>query len=108
MINYTTPSISLIVEGVDLTGMDVYVTIEQGCLEMTKSGSDLIIDTEGEDTSIIFMLTQEESAKFNYNASASIQVNFISADGVRDATEIRRIDVLRNLLDKVVQYGDQT
>ena len=44
MINYTTPTISLTVEGVDLSGMDVYVSLEQGQKELTKTGGDLIIE----------------------------------------------------------------
>lgn len=45
MIAYTTPTISLTVEGVDLSGLDVYVSLEQGKLELTKTGTALIITT---------------------------------------------------------------
>lgn len=106
MINYTTPTISLTVEEVDLTGNDVYVSLEQGNHELTKSGSDLIISTDEGDTNIIFTLTQEESASFNFGKSVSVQVNYISPTGVRDATEIKTIGVMRNLLDEVIQYGN--
>ena len=110
MINYTTPTISLTVEGVDLSGMDVYVSLEQGSKELTKTGDALIIEpivgTETTDTSINFTLTQEESASFDFGKSVSVQVNWISSVGVRDATEIKTIPVMRNLLDKVVEYGD--
>ena len=109
MINYTTPSISLVVESVDLTGNDVYVTLEQGSHELTKTGSDLIIttDTHGQqtDTEIVFTLSQTESAAFNFGKSVSVQVNWINASGVRDATEIKTIGVMRNLLDEVIEYG---
>ena len=109
MINYTTPSISLVVESVDLTGNDVYVTLEQGSHELTKTGSDLIIttDTHGQqtDTEIVFTLSQTESASFNISKSVSVQVNWINASGVRDATEIKTIGVMRNLLDEVIEYG---
>lgn len=110
MINFTTPTIHLIVEAVDLTGQDIYVTLEQGKTELTKSGTDLIIDTDTHgqvtDTIIIFTLTQEESAMFNYNKRALVQVNFINSIGVRDATEIKSVNVMRNLLDEVISYGD--
>ena len=110
MINYTTPTISLTVEGVDLTGMDTYVSLEQGNKELTKTGEDLIIEPivgeETTDTSITFTLTQEESAFYDFGKSVSVQVNWISSAGVRDATEIKTIPVMRNLLDKVVEYGD--
>jgi len=110
MIRWTTPTITLTVEGVDLTETDVYVSLEQGALEMVKTGSALIITTETHeqvtDTVIIFTLTQEESAAFNLGKAVSVQVNYISAQGVRDATEIKTISVARNLLDEVVSYGN--
>lgn len=110
MINYTTPTISLAVEGVDLTGMDTYVSLEQGSKKLTKTGDDLIIEPivgeETTDTSITFTLTQEESAFYDFGKSVSVQVNWISSAGVRDATEVKTIPVMRNLLDKVIEYGD--
>lgn len=109
MINYTTPTIVLTVEGVDLTGMDVYVTLEQGAHELTKTGEDLTItiETESEQTNTVLatVLTQAESAAFDFGKSALVQVNWISAQGVRCATEIGKIAVMRNLLDEVVEYG---
>lgn len=106
MIKYTTPTISLIVEGVDITSHDIYVTLEQGNIELIKKGSDLIVSTEDEDTNIVFTLTQEESARFDYNQRVSVQVNWITSAGVRAATEIKTIGVMKNLLDKVINYGD--
>ena len=110
MINYTTPTISLTVEDVDLTGNDVYVSLEQGKTELTKTGTDLIIDTETQgqqtDTTITLTLSQTESASFDFGKSVSVQVNWINSSGVRDATEIKTIGVMRNLLDKVISYGN--
>ena len=110
MIKYTTPTISLTIEGIDISSQNVYVTLEQGSIELTKTGSDLTITTETVEsvanTEISFELTQEESALFKFNASVSVQVNWISAQGVRGATEIKKISVLQNLLDKVVEYGN--
>ena len=110
MINYTTPTISLVVEGVDITDKDVYVTLEQGRMELTKSGEELTIAAETvsqqTNTNISFMLTQEESASFKFNSSVAVQVNWISAQGVRAATEIKTVSVMKNLLDKVIAYGD--
>lgn len=109
MINYTTPTITLIVEGVDLTGKDIYATFEQGCRQLTKKGTDMTITTEvvqdRTDTVLTMTLTQEESASFDFNRNASVQVNWISAGGVRGATEIKGIGVMRNLLDEVINYG---
>ena len=110
MIKYTTPTISLIVEGVDITAHDIYVTLEQGLTELVKTGADIIATAITEDqmtsTRITLTLTQTESALFDHNKSAAIQVNWITSTGVRCATEIKSIGVLRNLLDKVIGYGD--
>lgn len=107
MINYTTPSIPLLVKGIDLTdGYDVYVTLEQENIELTKSGQDISMVKKTNDTEVTIVLTQEESAMFRWNASVMIQVNFIDSDGVRDATNPVTISVMRNLLDKVIEYGD--
>lgn len=109
MINYTTPTITLTVEGVDISANDIYVSLEQGRIELTKSGSDLIVttDTHGQvtDTVITFTLTQEETASFNVGKAVSVQVNYINSSGVRDATEVKTINVMRNLLNEVVTYG---
>ena len=110
MINYTTPTITLVVEGVDLTGQDIYATLEQGCKELTKTGADLNVTTETiqqvTNTTINFVLSQTESASFDFNKNVLVQVNWISSQGVRSATEIKNIPVMRNLLDQVIEYGN--
>lgn len=110
MIKYTTPTITLTIEGVDLTGQDIYVSIEQGQHELMKHGSDLTVTTETvqqvTNTIVTFTLAQEETADFCFNKGASVQVNWINAAGKRAATEIKTIGVMRNLLDEVISYGD--
>lgn len=110
MINYTTPTITLIVEGVDITNDDVYVSLKQGSIEITKTDADLTVNSEtiGEitNTKIEFTLTQQESAAFSTKDVVSAQVNWINADGVRAATGITTLKVRRNLLDEVINYGD--
>ena len=111
MINYTTPAIPLIVENKDLSsGYDVWVSLEQNKKKLEKKNSDLIItaETHGQqtDTNIILTLTQEESGSFDFGKSCSVMVNWIDASGVRGATEMKTIPVMRNLLDRVIQYGD--
>lgn len=110
MIRYTTPTISLVVEGVDISEKDIRVTLEQSNVELTKKGADLTVSTttheQVTDTNIQFALTQEESALFRVNAGCAVQVNWISSNGVRAATEIKSVPVMRNLLDEVIAYGD--
>ena len=109
MIRYTTPILPLEVEGIDLTSNEnVYVTLEQGSIELTKSGSDLTIQysSQTDISTITFTLTQQETAAFALARPVNIQVNFINSAGVRDATNIATIPVMQNLLDKVIAYGD--
>lgn len=109
MIRYTTPILPLEVEGIDLTNNeDVYVTLKQNDVELTKRGSDLTVQYDGETdiSTITFMLSQEETAAFSLDRAVDVQVNYINASGVRDATNIAIIPVMRNLLGKVINYGD--
>ncbi len=41
MINYTTPTITLTIEGTDITANEIYVTIQQREHKMTKGPNDL-------------------------------------------------------------------
>lgn len=108
MIRFTTPTIHLTVEGVDLTGKQVYVSLEQGNTELLKKDTDLTITVETVEgkpvTNIDLTLTQEETSVFRYGVSAAVQVNWISADGVRAATGIKSINVKQNLLDAVIEH----
>ncbi len=110
MINYTTPTLYARVKNIDISdGYDIYVSLEQGKRELEKSRDDLSIHTETHDqrtdTVISFMLSQAESAMFNFNTGVSMQINVIDATGSRAATCIKQIPVMRNLLDREITYG---
>ncbi len=102
MRRYTTPTISLTVEGVDLTGMDTYVTISQGGTELTVTNAAASFD--GADTTIALALTQEQTERFRVG-EAKVQVNWVGGDGMRNATTIGRLQVDDNLLRRVVRHG---
>ena len=106
MINYTTPTITLTIEGCDLTDKEVYVSLEQGKKILTKKSDELDISVDQGNTIIEMPLTQEESGYFDYNLTVSVQVNWISSDGIRAATEIKNIKVMPNLLNEVIEYGE--
>lgn len=110
MIRYTTPLLPLEVEGIDITsGYDVYVTITQkGRPDVTKTGTDLTMtyDVATTTTFIDFTMTQAETAGFEEDREAEIQVNFVDEHGARDATNIATIPVLRNLLERTINYGN--
>lgn len=106
MIQFTTPTITLKVKGIDISQTDAYVTIKQNTLELTKTGADLSISTETiqgvTNTLIAFTLTQEETAAFAQDRTAKIQVNWYS-NGIRLATEKKAVIFSENLLDEVIQ-----
>lgn len=106
MINYTTPTLYARVKNINFTtGYDVYVSLEQGCRQLDKSGEDLTLEMDGNDTLISFVLTQIESASFDFNSRVYMQINIIDENGCRAATGIKQIPVMRNLLDREISYG---
>lgn len=114
MTRYTTPALDLLVEGVDISADDIYVSFVQelpcGQINIEKKNADLIVTTETHgqdtDTKIIVLFTQEESAKFAPGKAVFVKVNFIDSSGIRDCTETVAIDIEDNLLDRVIEYGD--
>lgn len=101
---YTSPTQELIIENLDLSSADIYVTYRQGSVSMTFSGDDievsLITDNDRTDTLIQVYLSQSETAKFGLG-DVSVQVNWI-IDGQRDATSIVKFDITNNLLEEVI------
>ena len=98
---FTTPPISLLVKGVDITAADVYVTIKQGTTEINLTDTALTLASSDDDTQVTFALTQEQAGSLNASGYADIQVNWISG-GVRYATEIASVKVSENLYDEVI------
>lgn len=109
MINYTTPTLTLVVDGINISTYDIYATLEQGLNKLTKTGDELTVDTEtvGQKTNtvITMTLTQQESATFFYDKPVNAQVNWL-VDGKRFATDIKTIPVMRNLLNRVIEVDE--
>lgn len=107
MKRYTTPTLPMTVP-VDLTGAEIHVTIKQGARKIQKTGTDIVSvwDAESGKTTLSVTLTQEETGAFLAWKKAEVQVNWIFSDGTRDATNIKQIDVLENLIAEVITYGD--
>lgn len=110
MRRYTTPTETLVVEGIDLTGYDVRVTFRQGGRQLTVTDPTIeVLTGQGEqhdrtDTKLTFTLTQAQTGAFQHGV-CEVQVNWISSDGARDATEIKQVPVPANLLAEVIEYG---
>lgn len=104
MIQYTTPTMVLTIPA-NLSGSDVYVTIKQRNTTVTKklTTSDVVASTDSSVATVT--LSQEESGKFDTGRDASIQVNWITADGKRYATKHKPINIGVNLIPEVKTYG---
>lgn len=103
MIRYTTPTDELTVRGVDLTGYEVWASYQQRSKKLDVNAVDVSYD--GTDTTVLVPLTQEQTGSF-CSGQVSVQVNWLTPDGYRDATNIKTITVGANLLDKVMEYGN--
>lgn len=105
---YTTPTLTCTVSGYDLTDFDVYVTIKQASVVITKSGDDLEVsyDSDEDVSTIEVSLEQADTALFVAGKDASVQANWISSDGTRVATRIKPITIETNLLNEELTYGE--
>lgn len=98
MIRYTTPTYLFSIAGVDLTGMEVFVTFSQNGRTLTVE--DPIIEVDESGTVISCELTQEQSAAF-HQGDVRVQINWVDPVGKRDATIVKTIPVLSQLLQEV-------
>jgi hypothetical protein len=103
VIRYTTPTDELVVKGVDLTGYEVWASYRQRSRKLDVQAADVTYD--GTDTTVLVPLTQEQTGSFCCG-QVSIQVNWLTPEGARDATTIKEVSVGGNLLDRVMEYGD--
>ena len=103
----TTPDYELRISGYDLTGQTMFVTLSQYANKLTLTGERLNVtyDSAANTTSIIFSLTQYETLTFK-SGNVEVQVRFIDADGVAQATEIKLLPVLPILFEEVIAYDD--
>ncbi len=99
----TTPQVSLVVYGHDLTGCTIYATIRQGNNIITKTGNALTVEVVGNDTDVVFGLTQQDTLGLK-NGRASAQIRWINSDGVALATDISDIQIDGILLEGEISY----
>lgn len=107
MRRYTTPTETVILRGANLTECDIYVTYRQGS-KVILTVNDIESTFDGTDTILTYELSQQDTAKFKAGAG-TIQVNWITPENKRDATDEKPIDaVTRNNLEVVLVYGEHT
>ena len=95
--------ITATVTGIDLSGWTVYLTIKTRFREITKTGDDLDVSYANGVTTIIFNLTQDETLSFT-EGTASVQVRYVSADGLADASVMAQIIIQPVLKQGVLPY----
>ena len=112
MIRYTTPTKTVKVKGIDLTGYDVTVSIRQvigatqNAHEVDIGGDAVSMLLDGSDTDVTFTLTQEQSGGFA-RGWVEIQVNYGSGS-TRMATSIISDRMEENLKSGVVEFAVST
>ena len=103
----TTPDYVLALEGYDLTGKTVYVTLAQGGVKTTLTGDRLTIATDEEGSTVAFELTQAETLRFKAG-DAEVQLKCIDEQGNVDASGIGQLTIDRALLEKEITYANDT
>lgn len=91
----TTPTLKFITDHEDWSGYQVWLTLEEGDMELTFKGDRLKIDG----STIYLDLTQEETLKFEKKVSAQIKGE---KDGIVIATDVEKIKVLPILNEEVM------
>lgn len=100
MRQYTTPSILITVEGIDLTSFDIWVTFTQGAHVLTVQNPPMELDSDG-NTVLTVKLSQCDTAGFKVGM-LKIQVNWLDEFGERNASRRGIMSVDSNLLDRVL------
>lgn len=104
-IRYTTPTLTLIVRGVDLSGADAVVVSLRQRMRGRTNAHEVDVDAtatyDGADSTLAIALTQEQTAGFVADQPVSVQVNWTEDDG-RMATNIALVPWGENLLDEVM------
>lgn len=100
MVQATTPTFILTLpQDVDLSlAHNVYFTITQGKLAVTKSGEDLSID----ENEVSVFMPQEETVLFAAG-QCSLQLNWTYQNGERCCTNIVTVEVQKNLVNEVLE-----
>lgn len=113
----TTPILTAIVDGEDLSGATVYVTIDMGDIKLIKSNYqgreevalepiyDVNEDVIG--TTILAQYSQAETLRLR-PGPASIEVGWIFEDGTAGKSDIGRLHIAKTLFKGVMEYGSYT
>lgn len=99
MRRYTTPTLHVKIQDVDISDMSIYVTISQ--YENTVTLDNPTATYIGGNTELELDLSQVDTSGF-IAGKAKIQINWKDAEGKRNATTIKTIHIDDNLLKEVI------
>lgn len=110
MIAWTTPTIPIVIEGVEnvtqdtLNNLKIEITLVQDCQRMTLEPTNVVARNS---RSIIceLNLTQLQTGGF-HAGSVHVQANLIDTNDLRAASTFNDVMIGNNLLPKVVNYAN--
>ena len=102
MYRGTTPTLTIRVTGEDFADSTVYVTLEQGNTELTKT--DAVITPTQSGSTIALFLTQEETLLFTEGV-LGVQIRWINSSGIAQASPIKNVKIKPILLEGVITYA---
>ena len=99
MVQATTPTFILTLpQDLDLSDMvNMYFTLKQNSVEITKTGGDVYLDGN-----IVYVFMSQEDTVKIFKGSCIIQLNWTYPGGLRGCTKEKVVPVEDNLLKKVV------
>lgn len=103
MYQGTTPTLTLNVEGADLTDKTAFVTIRCGNYSLTKTGEDVAVSYAEGVSTVVIRLTQRETLLM-LEEYATVQIRFIDENGNADATNKATFEVQESLYSAVIEY----
>ena len=105
MYQGTTPALVLRVKDKDLTEATIFASIRTGTNVVTKTGDDLLVVKDDDDTLVTMTLTQNETLKLNAG-DAQIQIRYIDGDGLAWATKKAKVKVKDVLYRNIIEAAE--
>ena len=106
MYQGTTPSLTLAIDGYDLTDATVCLTLENGNKQLTFTEDQLEIEYADDVSTITLKFTQEDTFRLPLGVM-TCQVRWVDAEDEAYTTETATFEVNSVLLRKVIVYREQ-
>lgn len=104
----TTPAIEITAIGEQIAGATVYVTIDQGDIQITKSNRNndpaVTVEEAGDDTKVTMILSQSDTLTLRPGAG-KVQLRWIYEDGTSGTSDNGYVEIGEALYKGVISYG---